>query len=296
MEKDILIKKWLNHELSATELEEFKTFEEYDSLQKLSNKLQHFKAPILDTEQVFLAINNRIQARKRFAWTTQLSKVAAVVLIAFGAYFYSLTLNNTTETLASQKTIVSLPDTSQVTLNALSSLVYNKSDWSKNRNVTLSGEGFFKVAKGETFNVKTTSGIVTVLGTMFNVKQRKDYFEVICYEGSVKVYAQNKNTILLPGDSFLLLNKKQLVRSKETATQPSWITDSSSFKSVPLQHVLNEMERQYNIEIQTKNIDLSVLFTGKCTHKNIDTALKTITIPLGLTYSKTNNSILITSD
>jgi ferric-dicitrate binding protein FerR (iron transport regulator) len=39
-------------------------------------------------------------------------------------------------------------------------------------------EAYFQVKKGQTFSVNTTDGVVKVLGTHFNVKQRKNYFEV----------------------------------------------------------------------------------------------------------------------
>ena len=57
----------------------------------------------------------------------------------------------------SQKQEISLPDNSQVSLNALSSVTYNESSWDENRELTLNGEAFFKVEKGSTFEVKTKS-------------------------------------------------------------------------------------------------------------------------------------------
>jgi ferric-dicitrate binding protein FerR (iron transport regulator) len=51
-------------------------------------------------------------------------------------------------------------------------------------------EAYFQVKKGQTFSVNTTDGVVKVLGTHFNVKQRKNYFEVNCFEGLVSYNPQ----------------------------------------------------------------------------------------------------------
>ena len=46
----------------------------------------------------------------------------------------------------------------------------------------------------------------------------------------------------------------------------------------------------------TENIDENQLFTGSFSHSNIDIALKSITLPLHLKYSKTNNTITLKRD
>ena len=100
-------------------------------------------------------------------------------------------------------------------LNAKSLLAFNKKDWKQEREVELDGEAFFKVAKGSSFNVITKSGTVTVYGTQFNVKQRDNYFEVICYEGLVGVTYNSQETKLKPGDSFLIIDGEIIAKEKE---------------------------------------------------------------------------------
>jgi ferric-dicitrate binding protein FerR (iron transport regulator) len=53
------------------------------------------------------------------------------------------------------------------------------------------------------FSVNTTAGVITVLGTQFNVKER-NYFEVHCYEGLVSVTHNNETIKLPPGKHFEL--------------------------------------------------------------------------------------------
>lgn len=294
MEKEYLIKKWLDNSLTPEELEAFKALEDYEALTKLSNYTKGFKAPEYNEDEALKTVLHQIETKKqsKVNWLQPVLKIAAILVLCFGAYYYTTTLDTTFTTDFSEKISVELPDHSKVDLNALSSITFNKSDWKNNRNVSLKGEAFFDVEKGSTFNVNTSNGIVTVLGTEFNVKQRDNFFEVTCYEGLVQVTYKNNKTKIKPGESFLVL--KDLVINNQTVyNQPQWLTNTSAFKSLPLKEVIAELERQYNIKVETKNINTDLLFTGRFTHNNLDTALKSITQPLQLTYTKTNQTIIL---
>ena len=298
MNREALISKWLNNDLNDQEFEAFKNLEDYDDLVKLNNSLQSFKADDYDTSKELENVLSKIQTEKTQKntwkqWLKPLLRVAAILAICFSVYFYTTTLDTTVTTELAQKTTVELPDASTVSLNAKSLLAFNKKDWKKEREVELQGEAFFKVAKGSTFNVITTSGTVTVYGTQFNVKQRAHYFEVICYEGLVGVTHNSKETKLKPGDSFLIIDGKVIAKEKENRSTPSWLNNESEFKSIPFKLVVAEFERQYNVDITLIDIDSTKLFTGSFTHKNIDVALKSIAVPLEVTYSKQNNTIIL---
>lgn len=295
MNREALILKWLNNDLNDQEFEAFKALEDYDDLVKLNTNLQHFKADNYDTsaelENVLSTIKSTSAPKNN--WLKPLMRIAAVLAICFSVYYYTTTLDTTVTTQLAQKTTVELPDASTVSLNAKSLLAYNKNDWKKERDVDLQGEAFFKVAKGSSFNVKTTSGTVTVYGTQFNVKQRDNYFEVICYEGLVGVAYNTKETKLKPGDSFLVIDGKIIAKEKEYRSTPSWLNNESDFKSIPFKQVVAEFERQYEVEVTLMNVDSTQLFTGSFTHDNLDVALKSIALPLQVTYSKQNNTIIL---
>ena len=295
MERKDLIKKWLDDELNSQELEAFKKLEDYKELTTLSNNLKRFKAPEYNVQEelnVALRHINTSKKESKTHWLRPVLRIAAILAISFSVFYYTTTLDTNIATIAAQKTTIELPDASNVSLNAMSSLAFNESSWDKHRDVTLEGEAFFKVAKGSTFNVKTKHGMVTVLGTEFNVKQRDDYFEVICYEGSVKVTHNNDIVILKPGNSFLKIDGKLIAREKETSLNPSWINNESYFKSMPFEYVIREFERQYNVSINPQNIDVKQLFTGSFSHNNLDVALKEITLPLDVTYNFKNKTTI----
>jgi len=298
MNREVLIQKWLDHDLNLQELEAFKQLEDYNDLIQLDAHLKGFKAETLPAEEaletVWSSINSKPKTSNKLLST--LSKIAAVLVICFGVFYYTTTIDTNLETLAAEHKSIALPDASQVELNALSSIAFNTNSWDNHRDVSLDGEAFFKVKKGETFNVNTTLGTVAVLGTEFNVKQRDNYFEVTCYEGKVRVKTTTKNIILLPGDTFLIIDGKYIATEKENLPTPSWLNSKSMFKSIPYREVIAEFERQYNTTVEYENINGSQNFTGSFTHNDIEIALKSITLPLQLKYSKSDNIIRLKRD
>lgn len=298
MNREELIIKWLDNSLNSQELEQFKALEDFDELVKLDKNLNFFKAPEYNTSEGLENILSSVSESKKPKqnWTTLLTRIAAIFILGFSIFYYTTTLDTTVETLASEKSIIELPDGSSTQINALTTLSYNKKNWKYTRDVNLNGEAFFKVKKGSTFNVITENGTVTVLGTQFNVKHRENFFEVICYEGSVSVTNNIKTTVLKPGDSYLILDGKYIAKEKETLKNPNWINNKSYFKSIPFKYVINEFERQYNVKIDTQNTNLSKLYSGSFTHSDINLALKSITLPFNLNYSITENTIYIASE
>lgn len=292
MKREVLIKKWLDNELNLEELEVFKQLEDYTDLIRLSQATKRFKSEKIDTNLALNKLNEALKRRskKKSNWVKPLLRIAAVITICFSVYYYTNTLNTNISTQIAQKEIINLPDHSLVTLNAKSSVTFNN-NWNDNRYIKLEGEAYFKVAKGETFKVETTAGLVTVLGTEFNVKDRAGIFEVICYEGAVKVDYKKHSTILKPGHRFLFLDNTLVNSLTFNETKPFWINNESAFKSIPYKQVIAEFERQYNVSFNVNTINTNQLFTGSFAHNNIEVALKAITLPLNITFTKNNKKI-----
>ncbi|MFK5879139.1 MAG: FecR family protein [Flavobacteriaceae bacterium] len=296
MEKEILIKKWLDNELTADELKEFQQLEEYDSYMKLSDKAQLFKAPNFNSSEAYKKLQPVIEEKRTSKSNKGLYKVIAQMAAAFIIGFTLVTVIfskdiTTVETMASQKEMVTLPDNSTAQLNSMSELSYSEKTWEKDRSLNLEGEAYFKVAKGSKFEVETSTGIVSVHGTQFNVKNRENYFEVKCFEGLVSVTIDGDETMLSAGDTYRIV-EGNITNSNTNLAFPTWIDNESSFKSVPLYEVIAEFERQYDVEVLT-TYNTDILFTGMFVHTNKELALKSITIPFNLEYVIVNNRITL---
>lgn len=294
MEREELIRKWLDNELNPKELQLFKELDDYADLTRISNGVQKFKSDSFDIDLELDKLKKVIAVKnQRKNWLKPLTAIAAAIVVLFGVYYSFLLQETEVSTLASQKQEIVLPDNSNVSLNSLSSLTYNEKNWDTQREVSLQGEAFFNVEKGATFNVKTETGLVTVVGTQFIVKDREELFEVICYEGAVRVDHNGQSILLKQGDRYIKMEGVATSQTKTNQQSPSWITNTSTFKSLPYSAVIAEFERQYDIEIIATDIDSKQLFTGSFIHNDIDIALKSITLPLNLEYTRTNRMITL---
>ncbi len=302
MAQDELIKKWLSNDLNQAELNAFRELDDYDLNTEILEGAKQFKASKFSTVDSYEVLKSRLNTEKESEATPViklnafkiLSRIAAIFIVGLGLYFAFFTNNLTTvETLASSQTTFELPDASSVTLNAASTLTYSKKEWSDKREVNLDGEAYFKVAKGSTFEVITKDGIVSVLGTQFTVNNRENYYEVKCFEGIVSVSSNGLIEKLTIGKTLRIVKEKIIVGTIDTE-EPEWLNNKSSFTSVPLYEVIKEFERQYNVVVDTKGIDTSIIFSGGFEHNNLEDALKSITVPLDLSVKKNNSSTKIT--
>lgn len=288
--------KWLSGELSEQELREFEASEAYASFQKLKEASSGLQAPDFDVDQALLRFKEEhmAEAPKVISLNPfrKFLRVAAVIAILLtGSYFYINSLNEKVTTGFAERSEVILPDNSELFLNADSRISYSEKNWDNQRNIKLDGEAFFKVAKGKKFTVSTEQGTVTVLGTQFNVENRKGIFEVTCYEGLVSVTHNGKEIKLPAGNSYVVINGKQVTGTPE-GTQPSWMNNESSFESIPLKYVFAELERQFDVKVNTENINTDLLFTGSFNNTDLNMALKSISTPSQTRYKVEGDNVL----
>lgn len=289
--------KWLNNDLSEEELAVFKKSAEYASYEKLMEVSGTLEAPDFDIDKALNDLNNnKLNKDVKVITLNPLRKLwrlaAAIAVIFIASYFYISTLDESVSTQYAERSEVRLPDNSEIILNADSRITYSEKNWDKERNISLQGEAFFKVAKGQKFTVATNDGLVTVLGTQFNVENRKGFFEVTCYEGLVSVIFNGEETKLPAGNSFIAINGNVLKTESPVNTTPSWMSNESTFRSIPLNYVLDEFERQYNVEVKTQNVNLEQLFTGSFSNTNINLALQSISTPSQIKYELEGNNVL----
>ena len=227
----------------------------------------------------------------------QWSTVAAAAAIALFIWIFISNSPTTIQTLAGEHKEVQLPENSHVQLNAGSTVVYDDKHFNMDRQITLTGEAFFKVQPGKRFVVNTTHGSVTVLGTSFNVIAWPDRFEVTCFTGKVMVnnHLQERVTIT-PGErctrneATFKLTSNTFQVSSET---PDWTRGKFVFDNQPLKIVVEELERQYNITVKLAPGLDELKYVGLFESGDLDKALFLITWPLHLKSEKNGNTISI---
>ena len=192
----------------------------------------------------------------------------------------------TTETFITQKTkfqTIQLPDGSTISLNAESQIKYKKDFNTNHRSLTLSGEAYFDVQKGNTpFTINTNHGQVTVLGTSFNVRSREDGFEVGVNEGIVKVSNDAKSVILQKGQMIdvdsPIFDEKNL-QNVSYGNYPDWMHEKLVCEQTPLSEVCDEIERTFGVSFKFANPSLSdITVTGVIDAQDLNTVLSTISL------------------
>ncbi|MBA4276374.1 FecR family protein [Flavobacterium sp.] len=295
MEKNYILTKWLNDELTEAELAEFKTDPDFYNYEKIKNYSAQLKVADFDEAKVL----ENILAHKKTTpkviplYKNWMFRVAAILVLALGITFTLRNFSEETQFASNgARTTFSLPDNSQVVLNSGSEIEYKKWNWDNHRNLELNGEAYFRVAKGKKFEVKTNLGKVTVLGTQFNVKARKNRFDITCFEGRVKVNYKDKEIILTPGKSVAFENGKQLNLLVDTQ-KPEWLENKIAFNKENLSNILDEIQRQYNVTIEVKAGYSNELFTGKMPLDNLDVALQIIATTYHLKPNKISPNKII---
>lgn len=239
-------------------------------------------------EQLAMDIDKKPIVKRKISRPHFIS-MAAVFIALFSIYAFIKYYTISIKSAKGQHLVYNLPDNSKVSLNAESSIKYHPYWWRFSRQIDFEGEAFFEVEKGSEFTVKSKAGKTIVLGTSFNIYSRKGIYNVACMSGKVKVVSPEKfETILTPSYSAEIQSNGQIHVSKfsEQTKASEWIDNMFSFTSVPLVQVLDEVERQFNIEIEA-NISNDLIYTGRFSaNKNINEILELLCMPFGLEYEK----------
>ncbi len=276
--------KWLNTEISDEELKSLVGETEFD----IYNKIK------FDSEAMLKRIKSKTTKPKAKVislipnWAYSAAATVALLLAAYLFIFSDTTLS----TNYGQQSAFNLEDGSYVILNAKSTLSYNKRSWSKSRSVNLNGEAYFEVQNGNSFTVNTDMGSVKVLGTHFNVKTAKDYFKVTCFEGKVSVLINNKETILTQGQTYQFAKNTEFNWDVKP-TKPSWLNGLNTYQNTPLFIILNDLENQFKIDIDTSNIDINILLNASFDNQNVDLALRAILVPLNFNFIIKNKKVTV---
>ena len=305
--EDNHLAKWLNGELSEEEQKAFVASADYALYKRIAEESSLLRAPEFEAEEVW----NKLQEVKNEATDEQpviemdstpvhwmepfrpFLKIAAIIVVMLGISYVYLNSQATSFTSeVAQQLNLNLPDQSEVVLNAKSTLSYEQGEWEENRRLELEGEAYFKVAKGSKFTVETSLGAIAVLGTEFNVRQRKGLLEVSCFEGKVQVQQGLKKLVLMPGEAVQILDGNWEEQKVTEGAVPSWMSKESSFNSVPLKIVLNELQRQFDVDVDQDGVDLNTLFSGSFSNTDLNLALESISIPTQLRYTRDGKKVL----
>lgn len=167
---------------------------------------------------------------------------------------------------------ITLPDGSKVWLNSASAFKFPSSFTAAERNVALSGEGYFEIAKDRTkpFIVETTKQRVEVLGTHFNVSAYADEHmtSTTLLEGSVRVLPRgSRKAVLLKPGQLAAISRGVQVRPADTNAAVAWKNGYFSFSGEKIQSIMRKLSRWYNVDVQYVGQPTQEDFVGTISQK-----------------------------
>ena len=289
--------RWLAGELSEEELTGFKASDVHREIMAIDNAAKSLNGPKIDTEKALSLVTSKNQKVKKEPKVKRLwlfSAAAACIALLFTGYTYFYGTKSYSTGIGEKESVL-LADGSIIEMNSNSRLSYKRFNWEEDRSVDFNGEAFFDIKSGDDFTVKTSQGTVSVLGTKFNIKNRKG-FKVQCYEGSVVFNPLDKthsSMELTQGMEIQLING-ELYQKQFSQNTPDWQNGFSSFSEQPLSEVLDELSLQYPITFNLNDLDINRKFTGKFTHNNLENALKTTLEPMGVKYHISKDKRIVT--
>lgn len=158
---------------------------------------------------------------------------------------------------------VVLSDGTNVWLNSETTFRYPINFITNKREVFVEeGEAFFDVTsnKDKPFVVNFNDKKIEVLGTEFNVKayDDEDYDLVTLVEGSIKLISEHNDIELIPNQQAIIShsNNDMQVKVVEGALYTAWKDNVYLYKDQPLNTIIRDLERDFDIRVFYQNQDL----------------------------------------
>jgi len=195
---------------------------------------------------------------------------------------------------------LSLPDGTRVWLNAESSLIFPVEFKGHKREVTLTGEAYFEVAKNAKmpFHVKLNKMEVEVLGTHFNIMAYNDepVVKTTLLEGSVKLSNSKGQQVLKPGQEGILNGAdKFIVKNANLEQAMAWKNGRFVFNNDDIPSISRKLARWYNVSVDDQRNNKSLTYTGSISkYQYVSDVLKMLELTGTMHYKIENRKVTLT--
>ena len=199
---------------------------------------------------------------------------------------------------AGEQKNVTLPDGTEVYLNAKSVLKYAENFGKDNRNVEFCGEGYFKVHHDASlpFVIKTRSVATKVLGTEFNLRcYDNEDVHVTLVRGSVEVSLNSNKVTITPNQDAYVEHGSVMVQNVNPKDFTSWKDGILYFDNASLRTILQQLGRVYNVNVVCRDEQLlNKHFHYMCNmNDSLEEALKLLNASSDINVKVKDNTIVI---
>ncbi len=309
-EKEKLLSLYLEGKLENNQLTEFLNFlqtKEGQGLlkQEMDNdgfSVTNIPLPGKQSDRIYKQINRQITHRRNHFRLGMRIAATLLLFIALGTGIYYVSTEHSRPAMSmvqfsGEQQKITLPDGTHVRLNTGSRLSYSPDMMKgKKRQVILTGEAFFEVAKNpeKPFIIDAGQAEVKVLGTVFNVKtvQRNNKVVVAVQEGKV-LFRGNKQdkSVILTANEVGIVEAGETVREVDQPAQNyfSWFEHYFEFENMPLPQVVEQLETIFDTTIELADPDLNnKYFTAYMQSTSVDEVMAQLALSMELKLEKAN--------
>ncbi|MGO4292343.1 FecR family protein [Chitinophaga sp. RAB17] len=321
----ILLGKQFSGDISSTELSELETLLKSDPAAAASRELaatvwqtpiQEMTAAHNSKESIWEVVRPELHPHRHRHLLRRLvtTAAAAAVLVAAVIGWQHIHLHNPVlQQLSSApggKSRAVLPDGSIVWLNSNTQLHYEKNSFGKQyREITLSGEAFFDIAKSEgvPFIIHAGKINIQVLGTTFNVKAYTGDSTVstTLVSGKIAVSFQGKTVVLQPEEKLTVpiiqqatvFQPKHLEKdSSGQLPEISWLNNKLVFDNESFGDLAAKMSQWYGVTFHFESPGLQQLrFSGIIDTESIDETLKMLQLSRPFNFQVSGKEVRISN-
>ena len=288
-------------------------FKEYlpEEVQKARvwKNINRLKSSAKGAEQKMVVMRYKNPAQKvakRIRIWPGIAAALTVLAIAGGMYYINFMDSQKVvmNTGYGQTKVAVLDDGSEVHLNANSRISY-RAGWKPGelRELWLEGEAYFSVqhqADDQKFIVHTEGLQVEVLGTEFNVKNRRDVTSVVLLTGKVRIEAPGPDArdiaeyVMQPGElvRFAAASRKMEAKKVSPEQYVSWIDHELRFIDTSIAEIAQIIEENYGYEVVLDDVTMNGLkFTGTVPSESIEYLLVALSESFQLRVKRNENII-----
>jgi len=306
---NILLKHFLNEasEKEENEIAKFKktNSEEYSILSQLW-KRNDVKVTDFDSIKAWKQVQLKVNANKTkvipiYTKLMRIAAVAAILIVGMFSIYYlsetNINQNRIEITSTERGKEILLADGSKVWLNKNAVLTYPDKFDKNTRNVELSGEAFFEIAKNpnKPFIVNMPNATVTVVGTSFNINSKENETEIVVVTGIVKVSDTDNSKSKLITVGYSAKVSDNIIEKYKTLSPNylAWKTGEFVFKDTPLNQVVKDLNSYYKSQINLNNDEMECLLTATFIKANLEDIVDVLKLTCDIEIIKNDNNYII---
>jgi ferric-dicitrate binding protein FerR (iron transport regulator) len=290
-----LLDLYLKGRLSASQKARLE--KQLDEFAKPDEKPYEFTAR--DADKLWDRIDQKTaSAPSRRGWSWM--PIAAAIAIAGLATLFATFWNND---VYRDPNKVILSDGTLVWLKEGAALDYSESFSEENREVTLTGEALFEVARDSRhpFVINCGRYVASVLGTSFNIKATDSAVELTVLTGKVRITsaATDQSVVVTSREHVVFSESKGVVRRVEPIAKDIEHVVANTqydmhFEDTRMDEIVKRVEGKFDVKVELSRDDiLNCMISADFTDQSLPVTLTMISEALGVDYSIDGKNVTI---